>query len=359
MTVHGSKGLEAPVVILADACADPQRMGPGGRIASLELADGQQVPVPRPRKNERVEPLTSSIAAKEKGDREEHWRLLYVALTRARERLYLGGTLPANARGGAPQDSWYRAVDEALQGLGCRAQDDARWGRLTRFGPVERPAPAATRKVAAVRALPDWIVRPAPAEERPPRPLAPSAASEDEVPYPPPGPDQRRSALRGKLLHRLFERLPGVASGQRQALADRWLAQSGEAPDADFRAALIADACRIIDDPAFAALFGAEALAEAPITAVVEGGTVVAGTADRLLVEPDRVLVADFKTGRQVPEGLEDIPSSHLRQMAAYSAALQVIFPTRRIEAALLYTAGPRLYALPPEALARFLPAAG
>jgi len=317
------------------------------------------VPVPRPRKNELVEPLKSNIEAKDKRDREEHWRLLYVALTRARERLYIGGALGANARQGPPQDSWYRAVQEAMAGLGADWQEDSRWTRAMRFGPAGRPAPAAARRESATASLPEWIARAAPAEERPPRPLAPSAIAEDEAPYPPPGPEQRRAAARGKLLHRLFERLPGVAAAERQGLADRWLAQSADASEPAFRAALIADACRIIDDPAFAALFGPDALAEAPITAVVAGGTVVSGTADRLLVEPERVLVADFKTGRQVPESLSDIPSSHVRQMAAYVAALRVIFPARRVEAALLYTSGPRIHALPAELLAPYLPQAG
>jgi len=150
-----------------------------------------------------------------------------------------------------------------------------------------------------------------------------------------------------------------VRAADRRLLADRWLQQTGEAADPGFRAALIDDACRIIEDPAHADLFGPEALAEAPITAVVAGGQVVAGTADRLLIQTERVIVADFKTGRHAPEAEGAIPASHLRQMARYTAALETIFPGRRIEAALLYSAGPRLYALPPELLAPYRPGGG
>jgi ATP-dependent helicase/nuclease subunit A len=207
-------------------------------------------------------------------------------------------------------------------------------------------------------ALPSWLHGPAPTEERPPRPLAPSAIGEDEAPYPPPGPDQRRAAIRGKLLHRLFERLPGLAAAERSQRAEQWLAGTGDAPDPAFRRTLIEDACRIIDDPRFAELFGPDALAEAPVAAVVEGGLVVAGTADRLLVTPERILVADFKTGRAVPAGAGEAPVSHLRQMAAYRAALNVIFPGRPVEAALLYTSGPLLLALPGELLDRYAPGA-
>ncbi len=87
---------------------------------------------------------------------------------------------------------------------------------------------------------------------------------------------------------------------------------------------------------------------------MLEDGIVVSGTIDRLVVTDDRILVADFKTGRKAPADLTEIPAAHLRQMAAYSAALQVIFPGRRVEAALLYTAGPALHRLPGALLARY-----
>jgi ATP-dependent helicase/nuclease subunit A len=118
---------------------------------------------------------------------------------------------------------------------------------------------------------------------------------------------------------------------------------------------MIDQALAVIDDPSFADLFGVAALAEAPIAATVNG-IVVAGTIDRLLVEQDRVLLVDFKTGIRVPEDAGAVPSGHVRQMAAYAAALEVIFPTRQIEAALLYTAGPRFIQLDPALLATLKP---
>ena len=112
----------------------------------------------------------------------------------------------------------------------------------------------------------------------------------------------------------------------------------------------------MIDDPRFAALFGPDALAEAPVAAVVADGIVVAGTVDRLLVENGRVLIADFKTGRRAPLALDEVPPAHLRQMAAYAAALAMIFPDRAIDAALLYTSGPRLLVIPADVLAAHAP---
>jgi ATP-dependent helicase/nuclease subunit A len=358
MTAHGAKGLQSPVVILADACADPDRLGPNARLTSLAM-EGTTVPVFRPRKEEMAEPLASRIAAQDARDREEHWRLLYVALTRAEERLYIGGALTARDRNGPPRASWYAAVEAALAGLGAGWTEDARWSRTLRHGPPETPTraapgPATTRAVAA----PDWLRRPAPVEARPPRPLAPSAIGEDDAPYPPPGPALRRAAERGKLLHSLFERLPEVPPEERRARADRWLERAAGVTEAAVRAALIADACRVVDDPRFSDLFGPGSLAEAPIAAVIAGGHVVAGTADRLLVTPERILVADFKTGRRAPLSLEEIPPAHLRQMAAYRAALGVIFPDRPVAAALLYSAAPILHPLPDALLDAHMPAA-
>jgi ATP-dependent helicase/nuclease subunit A len=351
MTVHGSKGLQSPVLILADACADPDRAGPGARLAALDMGEGVQVPVFRPRKDELVEPLKSQVALRDRLDREEHWRLLYVALTRAEERLYVGGALGLRDRGGPAEASWYRAVEGALGGLGSDWADAPLWGRELRHGPLEQPAKGPPKAAERMEFIPDWIDRPAPAEERPPRPLAPSSIGDDDVSDPPPNADQRAAGRRGKWLHALFERLPGVAPDLRRALALQWLEHSAGVALAAEREELAEAACAIIADPRFADLFGADALAEAPIAAVVAGGAVVSGTADRLLVRDDRVLIADFKTGRRVPATAGDIPAAHLRQMAAYRAALRVIFPDRPVEAALLYTSGPALFPLPGDLL--------
>ena len=345
MTVHGAKGLQAPIVILADACADPDRAGPGSRMAALDL-DGAQLPVFRPKKDELAEPLRAQVEHRDKLDREEHWRLLYVAMTRAEERLYLGGALGPRDRNGPPEQSWYRAVENAVAGLGSNWADAPLWTREMRFGAPETPVRAAPRPARPPQNAPEWLHRPAPAEQRPPRPLAPSSLGEEDYADPPPSAALRAAAERGKLLHALFERLPGGVPEQRKTMADHWLEHSAGVTDPAYRSELIDAACRIVDDPEFAELFGPDALAEAPVAAVVEGGIVVAGTVDRLLVSDDRILIADFKTGRKAPETEAQIPAAHLRQMAAYRAALRIIFPDRPVEAALLYTAAPVLHAL-------------
>jgi ATP-dependent helicase/nuclease subunit A len=157
------------------------------------------------------------------------------------------------------------------------------------------------------------------------------------------------------LIHRLLERLPDLSPGLREEQARAWLARNARDLAQAEREDLLGRALAVLAAPGWAELFSPAALAEVPLAATV-GGQVIAGTADRLLVERDRVLVADFKTARRPPASLAEVPVPTLRQMAAYAAALGAIYPDRRIEAVLLYTQTPLLIALPPELLAAHKP---
>ncbi|MEO8618290.1 MAG: double-strand break repair helicase AddA [Sphingomicrobium sp.] len=339
MTVHGSKGLEAPFVILADATADPANLGP--KSPPLEFpVDGDPVPLIRPKKAERCPPFDLLIEKEEELDRAEHWRLLYVALTRARERLVVAGV----KKRGDGEASWHRAVEKAMVAMNAEPEVEG----VLRYRSKGR-SPAVTRggkREPVVHRLPDWLFRNAPQEARPPRPLAPSALVEDDQPHPPPSPAMAAAARRGILLHALFERLPGVPPGDRHVVALAWLERSAAVDDSTQREEMAALACAIIGDADHRDLFGPSSLGEAPIAATLPDGRVIAGTVDRLLVEADLVRLVDFKTGFSVPASESDVPLSHQRQMAAYREALQVIFPDRRIEASLLYTAGPKIITL-------------
>ncbi|GAO38865.1 double-strand break repair helicase A [Sphingomonas changbaiensis NBRC 104936] len=355
MTAHGAKGLQAPLVILADATTDP---GANRRNRLDWRVEGLDEPLPlfRPRKDELAGSLADDLAEAERKDREEHWRLLYVAMTRAEERLYVGGALGPRAKGVPPEDSWYAAVERGLKALGAEPLDD---GRLEWAGrspqPVARPKPAEKPVAPPSAPLPGWSRSPAPQEARPPRPLAPSSIGLDDAADPPPSPQMRAAAERGRLLHALFERLPSIQPELRAEAGERWLAGAGGVADPQLRSELIGVSCAVIADPRFAAVFAPDALAEVPLAAVVEG-QVIAGKVDRLHVSDERVLVVDFKTNRRAPATLAEAPESHLKQMAAYAAALARVFPDRPVEAALLYTAGPVLLPLDADTLARFKP---
>jgi len=343
MTAHGAKGLQAPLVILADATVDPTRSPRDFLQWEVSEASGK-LPIFRPRASERGV-LGEVLENADARELSEHWRLFYVAATRAEERLVIAGALGPMAKGVPPAKSWYAASAAALDALGVPEGETREFKGLR----PQAPVPAKARVVggaAESAALPDWASRMPPAEARPPRPLAPSSLGDDSVADPPPTPALRAAAERGRLLHALFERLPSVSPPDRAHAAERWLAGAGGVTDPALRAELVAAALAVTEDPRFAELFGPDSLGEAPIAAVVGEGVVVSGTVDRLVVTPSHVRVIDFKTGRRAPATLEDIPAYHLRQMAAYAAALRVIFPGREVEAGLLYAAGPVLHLL-------------
>jgi ATP-dependent helicase/nuclease subunit A len=343
MTVHGAKGLQAPVVILADSTADPARLGRIPLSLDFEIEGLGSAPLLRPKKEERQPPFEGMIAEEERRDLQEHWRLLYVALTRAADRLIVTGFAPKPKKDGSdprPDNCWHRAVQNALLALGIEPNHEARL-----VHGVEKRLVARKRKTVELpkAEVPDWARTPAPPEARPPRPLAPSALAEDRESAPPPSAEMRAAAERGTIIHALLERLPAVPGELRHKAALRWLEKSAGMADAKTREEIARTVCDLIADSRFSALFGPRSLAEAPIAATLPDGRVIAGTVDRLLIEPGRVLVIDYKTGR-APERQEDVPESHRLQMKAYSEALSVIFPKRDIVAALLYTASARIF---------------
>ncbi|NCP13885.1 MAG: double-strand break repair helicase AddA [Sphingomonadales bacterium] len=357
MTVHGSKGLQAPIVILADATGAP---GDAGDLTLEDNPLGQMhdrirdVPLPPLSKDERKGRIAKAEAAKKAAALQEHWRLLYVAMTRAEEALFIGGSLnKTEAKKGVPHDdSWYARLAPLFEG---DELTDPVWHWRKEWG--ERAEPlvpddAAAAGEGAPPALPRWMTTPIGPEPRPPRPLAPSSAGEDGGAAPPLPPEAtRHAARRGSLIHKLLERLPDVPAADREGAARGWLERQAGDLDTTLRDEMLSAAQGVLDHPDFAALFSPLALAEVPLAATVDG-VVVAGTADRLLIEEERITVVDFKTTRRPPAGIDAVPVATLRQMAAYVAALEAIYPGREVRAGVLYTHAPLLLDLPPETLA-------
>ncbi|MDN3645605.1 double-strand break repair helicase AddA [Pontixanthobacter aestiaquae] len=353
MTVHGSKGLQAPIVILADATGNPDSSPVRSVSLSEEVSNEdtkRSVPIPSLRKDEKVGPVLAAEDAIAREERQEHWRLLYVAMTRAEEALFIGGAL--GQREDVPaDDSWYARLAPLFPE---EIQDDPNFGARRAVGqrPPAAPLITADKPLAALPDIPDWAATPIGPEPRPPRPLAPSSAGEDQAADPPLSGDSLKiAARRGVLIHSLLERLPDVAQSDRHSRAKAWLSKHAGDLDTSTREEVLAAAMKVLREPGFETIFGPEALAEVPLAATVDG-QVIAGIADRLLVTPESVTVVDFKTARRPPASLDAVPAASIRQMAAYAAALAEIYPERAIKAALLYTQSPQLIEIPSEVLA-------
>ncbi|WP_271077664.1 double-strand break repair helicase AddA [Aurantiacibacter sp. MUD61] len=356
MTVHGSKGLQAPIVILADACSDPD----ASRAVTLELEeksldekDKWMVPLLPLSSAERVGRIAEVEEETKAADRQEHWRLLYVAMTRAEEALFIGGALKKREKAPKP-DSWYARLEPLFDD---EFVDDPIWGARAELGTHAAPVAREKAEDSSERLpIPAWAARPIGPEPRPPRPLAPSAGADDAGADPPlPSEQAAEAARRGVLIHALLERLPATPRDMRQSGGEAWLERNAPDLSESARAEMLDRALAVLDHPDWRELFGPDALAEVPLAATV-GPRVIAGTADRLLVTENRVLVADFKTARRPPQSLEQVPETTLAQMAAYVAALKVIYPGSTVEAAVLYTQTPQLIAIPAELLSRHEP---
>lgn len=347
MTVHAAKGLQAPLVILADATGDPDAANE--RDFSFFIDElTQPVPLFRPRTAERrlVATLEAMATYLSEQDRREHWRLLYVAMTRAEEQLVITGSLTPRQKI-VPSESWHSAIDRAMTRMGAGHVELPDWGsaRIYEVGGrdiIWQPKPDPENPVVP---RPAWLDRPAPPEARPPRPLSPSSLGPDTVGDPPPSAVMQAAAERGRLLHALFERLPQIAPETRASAADRWLDRAAGIGDAAVRADLTNAVLAVLDHPDCAQLFGPDGLAEVPVAGVVEG-VVISGTVDRLIVGQGTVDIVDFKTGRRVPPDARAVPDAYKYQMAAYAAVLRGVFPGHKVRAALLYSSEPRLIAL-------------
>ncbi len=356
MTVHGAKGLQAPVVILPDTTQLPNH----NRPLLWRAEDGLCFWVPVKKHDGAV--TRAARAAAERAEAEEHRRLLYVALTRAEDRLIVCGWPGKN--GAAVEGSWYELVRAGLEGAAESVTFDftaeGGWSgpglRLASPQSATVEPGKAVAEAAAAGPPPDWLSRTAPTEPDPPRPLAPSRPTLEEPPVRSPlGPDQGRAFQRGRLVHRMLETLPDLTAAERADAARRYLALAAVDLDEAERAALAAETLAVLADPAFAALWGPRSLAEVPVVGRL-GRSVIAGRIDRLVVEDGRVTILDYKTNRAAPTEPVAVPPAYLGQMAAYRAALSQIYPGFDIRCALLWTDGPRLMEIPGELLDRASP---
>ncbi|HRP09464.1 MAG TPA: double-strand break repair helicase AddA [Terricaulis sp.] len=337
MTVHGAKGLEAPIVILADTTGKA-----GDKPDNGLMFDDDDGPFLSQRKADDDAITAAARAAHEARELSEHWRLLYVALTRARDRLIVCGPWHGTSAIGETPESWRAAVEVALQNLGAE-EIETPAGRGLRYG-APQIAAAEGEALALPAHLPAWARTPVAGAVRL-APAAPSRAAHAQGPQLSPGADGQKRFRRGRFIHGLLQRLPEIAAEAREAAALRWLARRG-AEEGEAQA-LAREALAVLNDARFAPVFGPGSRAEAPIIGEAAGKP-VRGVVDRLVVNDAGVIVLDFKTDRPAPADPDKTPEAYLLQMALYRAVLQRIFPGRPVSCALVSTEAPALMALPP-----------
>jgi ATP-dependent helicase/nuclease subunit A len=355
MTVHGAKGLEAPVVFLPDTSMRARAQG-GGWFAGEGGAFFFS-----PRKAEDCPAVAGARAARERLADHESLRLLYVALTRARDRLIVGGIKTQDQHfAGSWRDVVERGFERPRVADGVRQVPLEGGGMSMRFGADPQRLGLATDASVPPAEPPSWALRPTPPEPAAAASRAPSRLG-DAAPGPALSPLAGMGGLkrwrRGALIHRLLQLLPDVPPAARAAAAARLMAQERDLGEAQ-RSEMAEAALAVLQDPLFAPVFGPGSRAEVALagsSSRLPPGFVVSGRVDRLVADERRVLVVDFKTNRPAPASLETADPAYLRQLAAYWAVLQEVFPGRAVEAALVWTDGPRLMPAPENLLIRAL----
>jgi len=355
MTVHGAKGLEAPIVILADAAskADARRLGKP--VYVVPQAPGPLLVHASARKDHL--PQTELFRDRDEANqKDEYWRKLYVGMTRAEDELYLTGVL---TKDGTLEGSWYEAVEAAL-----RPEAESLLGpdgsEAALVYPRRRPAPAPVVPADAGpgEAAAGLDLGPLP-EHRPRLAVHPSTAYAPSCPERLYGTaleaavDAEAARREGTALHALLQHLGRVPRAY-------WAEVLGKAlpellPDTPSRHdALARKAVSILDNPAFSEVFGPHSRAEVPFVADARRNETpirLAGRIDRLVVDGTNVLLVDYKSDAQVPADPGGVPQGYVTQLGLYALVATQLFPAHNVQAAILWTTMESLMILPRDRL--------
>jgi ATP-dependent helicase/nuclease subunit A len=334
LTVHASKGLEAPIVFLPDTTALPRTTD----LSRLQWIENDvAIFMPHQPKFGAASTVWQSARSKQI---QEYRRLLYVALTRAANQLYIGGWLEKKNEM-APDDSWYALVKKSLQPL----HDE------THIKAHENPIPEIVLADASLEAnltsfasppvqpihepLPAWAIQPVdtPAHLITPIPLQgfnDPAATPDAA------------FARGRIIHRLLQSLPNLSPEKRGMALTRFLSQPRHNLSQAQRDEIAKEVSALINDKRFAPLFATTSLAEAPLTGKISGVPVFRQI-DRLCMSGDEVWIVDYKTNRPPPSRVDDVPPAYRQQLEEYCVLLRDIYPDKKVRSFLLWTYTPRL----------------
>ncbi len=349
MTVHGAKGLEAPIVFLADTMTPPA----GPKPPRLLDLPGKAV-IWAGRKADDPAPVAAVRQTAQREATDEYRRLLYVAMTRAADRLIICGAEGERRR---PEGCWYDLIFEPLKRFLVEENDGEE--KVYRYrseqGPIApQAAPPAASSEPDQPAPPAWLHQRATSEAARNAPIAPSAAfDEDFAPVAPHGGNAatRRKALeRGRIVHRLLQSLPDIPAERRADAIAHFLSRAARNFSDAERMEIARQVTAILDDDRFADVFRPGSRPEVPIVGQIQRAgrepLGVAGQVDRLSVIGDTVLIADYKTDSVVPQAPEDVPR-YVTQLALYRAVLGRLYPAKTVRAALIFTTGPALLEIP------------
>ena len=315
MTVHGSKGLQGSIVFLPDT-----RFIPNQKPKIMWTKNN--LPIWTPQSSLKTDEVSHLYDDWHDNQMKEYHRLLYVAITRPMDRLYVCGW---ENKTKAKTGNWYDLIKESLP-----YQPDS--DGIIRFScPQEKGVtPQQTcDSNDSVDTLPDWVWRMPPDEPMPPKPLRPSAQMDEEQAEQSISNSVRSQALkRGIFIHKLLQYLPNIDASKHRQVAEKLKPDNIDIPETLFT---------LLQDKRFKDLFGPSSLAEVPIVGVLDN-QVISGQIDRLVVLEKEILLVDYKSNYYVPKTIDKVPINYKKQLKTYQALLKNIFPDKVIKSYLLWT---------------------
>lgn len=337
LTIHASKGLQAPVIFMPDTTGLPQHPD---NLQWMQTMSGHTLPLwtmLSKRGNKHLQELKEHDRDE---SLDEYRRLLYVAMTRAQDELYICGWKGEKALGSG---NWYELIENVVK-------DDAAWqdmnGRkVLLLGNEQGKAGKQGASHEPAATMPVWLNTKPTAEKVPSKPLSPSKLTEEGIQKLPQASQAAR--LRGVLVHRLLQYLPQYAEAERDAVMQRFIAHYGEGLNERERSEIARQVTALLQHPDFSEVFSEHSAAEVPLVGVIEDAkgmpVTVAGQIDRLAVSGNEVLIVDFKTGATVAQDSSFVPTAYRKQLGLYRKLVQKIYPDKTVRCAIIWTSAAKL----------------
>ena len=342
MTVHGAKGLQAPIVFMPDTISKPSQ---SPKIVWSERSSNQQFPLWSPNRLGNPQIIETLREVELEIREKEYLRLLYVAMTRAEDRLYIGGwgTLPKDE-----DSTWYGKLKNRLKPI-ARDADGVLQISLDQVSGPDRKDIRPIRKKDILQ-LPEWLWEDPKELTFETDRLIPSAPNELSNNLSLFAPEKTDKFLRGRIIHSLLQILPNIPTEKRWNLAKKYLL--GEYPklDNEQKDEYITTALKVINFPCLSEIFSENAFVEAPLNGTVKENGIdreVRARVDRLVVSDKEVIIADFKTDKRPPKKFDDIEETYQKQMNLYYKLIKKIYPKHIIRCMLIWTEGPKIIKFP------------
>lgn len=341
MTIHSSKGLQAPIVFMPDTINT-------NKVPSKFIFDeaNNQYFFINPSKENSCDFITNLKEDLKKETYNEYLRLLYVALTRAEDQLYISGFETSKSK--VKDDCWYGLIKNAVLAIGNKSDSGyVRYETSQEIAVNQNINKEDISSDVAIN-LPEFALNNAPDEPYPSMPLSPSKQNESEeiiklnI-------GSKKEANYGKIVHKLLQYLPEVATENRYDLAIKFLEKNLQDGKANEIKDIATKTINITNNKDFKDIFGKNSQAEVPVVAIVDG-EVVFGQIDRLVINHDKIIIVDYKTSRKPPISTDKIPKRYLKQMELYKKSIQKIYPDKQIICAIIWTQTQNITILRPDA---------